>query len=93
MAAMYCVYHGPKGVKEIGQRVNGFAQVLHSLLKEIGYEVKGNRNQLFDTVSIAVPGKANEIVALFEQHEINIRKQNDNLISLSFDETHTLEDV
>ncbi|EAS00676.1 glycine dehydrogenase [decarboxylating] protein (macronuclear) [Tetrahymena thermophila SB210] len=93
MSAMYCIYHGPKGVRDIAKRVNGFAQVLHSLLKEIGYQVKGNGNQLFDTVAISVPGKASEIVALFEKHEINIRKQNEDLISVSFDETHNLEDV
>lgn len=43
MAAMYCIYHGPKGVKAIAERVNGFAQVLHSLLKELGYNVQGSQ--------------------------------------------------
>jgi len=43
MAAMYCIYHGPKGVRAIAERINGFAQVLHSLLKEIGYNVQGSQ--------------------------------------------------
>lgn len=63
------------------------------MLKEIGYEVKGNSNQLFDTVTVSTPGKASEIIALFEKHEINLRKQNENTISVSFDETHNVEDV
>lgn len=51
---MYAVYHGPKGLKEIANRVNGIAQLLASFLNDFGFKlVASNKDQctFFDTVS------------------------------------------
>ncbi|EGR27508.1 hypothetical protein IMG5_195120 [Ichthyophthirius multifiliis] len=94
MAAMYCIYHGPQGLKEISLRINGFAQVLWSLLKNLNYDLVGQKDQIFDTVTINLkPKKVNEIIQLFENNQINLRKTSDEKISISFDETHTFEDL
>lgn len=54
MAAMYSIYHGPKGLKEIATRVNGLAQVLTQVAKNYNLETKGNTDKVtyFDTVVI-----------------------------------------
>jgi glycine dehydrogenase len=38
MAGMYAVYHGPKGVKLIAERIHGLTVLLASALNELGYE-------------------------------------------------------
>ncbi|MDN8996975.1 glycine dehydrogenase, partial [Staphylococcus aureus] len=37
MAAMYAVYHGPQGLKNIASRVNILAQALATALKDNGH--------------------------------------------------------
>ena len=53
MAAMYAVYHGPHGLKEIANRVNGLAQVLTGICSNYGLKTKGDFEvDYFDTVVI-----------------------------------------
>lgn len=47
MAASYGVYHGPKGVKEIAERIHGMAAVTAEALKGAGYSVP--TETFFDT--------------------------------------------
>ncbi|MDB5062150.1 MAG: hypothetical protein JWP67_1993, partial [Mucilaginibacter sp.] len=48
MAGMYAVYHGPKGLKLIAERIHGLTVLLASALKELGYEQLNET--YFDTV-------------------------------------------
>lgn len=48
---------------------------------------------MFDTVAISFPGKADSVLEHFVKHEINIRRVNADLVSISFDETTSVEDV
>lgn len=51
MAAMYAVYHGPSGLKEIAERVHGLAGVFAFGVKKLGtVDVQGL--PFFDTVKI-----------------------------------------
>ena len=36
MAGMYAVYHGPKGIKSIAEKINDLANILNNNLKNIG---------------------------------------------------------
>lgn len=55
IAAMYAVYHGPKGLREIGERVNGLAQIAARLFESYGVSlessVSGKNVQFFDTIT------------------------------------------
>ncbi len=89
MAAMYAVYHGPKGVKQIAERVALLTQTLAETLAELGFE---NVNKYyFDTLKIKAD--AEKIRALSEKAEINFRYFDDGAIGISLDETTTQKDV
>jgi glycine dehydrogenase len=89
MAAMYAVYHGPSGLKDIAKRVSILAQTLSDELAELGFE--NNNNAYFDTVQIKVKDAA-AIKALAEARAINFY-YNGNNIGISVDETTTQQDA
>jgi glycine dehydrogenase len=90
MAAMYAVYHGPKGLKDIATRISLLTQTLAEHLQESGYELV-NKNY-FDTITFKInhPEKLTEIS---QAHEMNFHFSADNLVTLSLDETTTKNDV
>uniref|UniRef100_A0A0D6QXA7 Glycine cleavage system P protein n=1 Tax=Araucaria cunninghamii TaxID=56994 RepID=A0A0D6QXA7_ARACU len=91
MAAMYAVYHGPEGLKKIAERVHGLAGAFAVGLKKLG-TVTVENSPFFDTVKIkCADAKAISEAAL--QNEINLRVVDSNTITVSFDETTTLEDL
>nr|GEY18374.1 glycine dehydrogenase (decarboxylating) A, mitochondrial [Tanacetum cinerariifolium] len=83
-----CVWflHGPEGLKTIAQRVNELAATFVAGLKKLGtVDVQGI--PFFDTVKI----KCTDASALAEEAYKN--KMNLHIITVSFDETMTIEDV
>ncbi|KAI7742955.1 hypothetical protein M8C21_010426, partial [Ambrosia artemisiifolia] len=90
MAAMYGIYHGPEGLKTIAERVNGLAATFAAGLKKLGtVDVQGL--PFFDTVKI----KCTDAIAIAEEalkHKMNLRIVDKNTITVSFDETTTIED-
>ncbi|GMG99110.1 hypothetical protein Nepgr_000950 [Nepenthes gracilis] len=91
MAAMYAVYHGPEGLKIIAQRVHGLAETFAAGLKKLG-TVDVHGLPFFDTVKIKCPNAVAIADAAYKD-EMNLRILNQNTITVSFDETTTLEDV
>lgn len=79
MAAMYCVYHGPEGLKTIAQRVHGLAGTFSTGLRKLGtVEVQGL--PFFDTVKI----KCTDAKAIADEaykHEMNLRVVDQNTVS------------
>lgn len=91
MAAMYAVYHGPKGLKDIALRVFTLTTALATGLKETEYTV--SNETFFDTLTIKVPN-ADEILAkAVSEYQINLAKVDDSTISVSLDETVSAEDM
>ncbi|KAL2544990.1 Glycine dehydrogenase (decarboxylating) 2 [Forsythia ovata] len=91
MAAMYAVYHGPEGLKTIAQRVHGLAGTFAAGLKKLGtVEVQGL--PFFDTVKVKC-AESKVIADAAYKNGINLRILDKNNITVSFDETTTLEDV
>ncbi|PSR91747.1 Glycine dehydrogenaseA like [Actinidia chinensis var. chinensis] len=91
MAAMYAVYHGPEGLKTISQRVHGLAGTFAAGLKKLGtVEVQGL--PFFDTVKVKC-ADSKAIADAAYKSEMNLRVVDQNSITVSFDETTTLEDV
>lgn len=92
IAAMYAVYHGPDGLKQIAERVHGLSGILGVGAKKMGMGLKADL--FFDTVSIDVgEGKAAGVVAAAVAKGYNLRQLDDSYVSVAFDETSTLEDV
>ncbi|PKA61157.1 Glycine dehydrogenase [decarboxylating], mitochondrial [Apostasia shenzhenica] len=91
MAAMFAVYHGPEGLKAIAERIHGLAGVFVHGLKKLG-TVEFQNLPFFDTVKIKC-ADAKAIADAANKKEMNLRVVNSNIITVSFDETTTLEDV
>jgi len=90
MAAMYAVYHGPQGLKNIAKRTSLLAKVLSDELQEMGF-VQLNE-YYFDTLKIQVENVA-AIRERAELQEINFYYYNDTTLGISLDETATRQDV
>lgn len=58
MAAMYAIYHGPDGLKEIAGTIANRASTLGSALVKGGYRLL--HNEYFDTITVVVNGSAME---------------------------------
>ncbi len=89
MAAMYAVYHGAEGLKDIALRITTLVQVLADALEELGY-VNLNTH-CFDTLQINVDAKALRPFA--EKNNINFYYLDDNHVIISLDETTSQTDV
>jgi glycine dehydrogenase len=83
MSAFYAMYHGPSGLREIADRVHGFAARLHA--------ASGNREDVvFDTVHIVVKD-AQAIHDKAAAKGINFARVSDTEVRVSFDEETTEE--
>jgi glycine dehydrogenase len=88
MAAMYAVYHGADGIKNIAKRVALLAQTLADALLQRGFDIVSN--SFFDTVTVKVddikPYKEKA-----EKQQINFFYPDSKTISIALDETTTPE--
>jgi glycine dehydrogenase len=90
MAAMYAVYHGPEGLKNIAHRITLLTSVLAKRLQKNGYELV-NKNH-FDTVTFKI-NNAEKLKEISQQREMNFHFASENLVTISLDETTTQSDV
>jgi glycine dehydrogenase len=89
MAGMFAVYHGPKGLQYIADKVHRMASTLADALNKLG--VYQTNTAFFDT--IVVKTDANKIRAIAEKNEINFFYIDDETISISLNETTLLTDI
>lgn len=85
IASMYAVYHGPKGLSEIAQRVHSFTAILALGLTKLGHSVE--QQHFFDTLSIKTGAKTAELHAKARATGINLREIDAERLGLSLDET------
>jgi glycine dehydrogenase len=73
MAGMYAVYHGSKGLKEIGERTHKLAKLIDISIKDFGFEQ--SNKFYFDTLHIPVKEKQliSKIKEIALRHKINFR--------------------
>lgn len=91
MAGMYAVWHGSEGMTAIARQVHDLASALAARLTAGGLELVNDT--WFDTLTVQVPGRAEEIVAAAEDRRINLRLADLDHVGVSFDETSTMEIV
>ncbi|PZR26973.1 MAG: glycine dehydrogenase (aminomethyl-transferring) [Citrobacter freundii] len=90
MAAMYAVYHGADGLKNIAKRVALLAQTVAETLEEMGFELASSN--FFDTITVKVEN-ASAIHEKAERQQINLRKIDSKHVGISVDETTSLSDL
>ena len=90
MAGLFAMYHGPQGLRGIGERVHGLTSDLAASLKAGGYTLINET--WFDTVCVAVDNAA-DVINKAESLGFNFRKVDENHIGVSLDETTTPDEL
>ncbi|MBV1924365.1 MAG: aminomethyl-transferring glycine dehydrogenase, partial [Flavobacteriaceae bacterium] len=89
MAGMYAVYHGPKGLEYIANKVHNSAFTLANKLAQLGYSLENEF--YFDTLQIRVDAAYIKRVA--EKYNLNFYYPSDDVVNISINETTTIEDL
>ncbi|RXM44077.1 aminomethyl-transferring glycine dehydrogenase [Flavobacterium sp. YO64] len=89
MAGMYAVYHGPKGLQYIANKVHASAVTTAEALNKLG--VYQTNTAYFDT--ILVKADAQKVKAIAEKNEVNFFYPDADTISISFNETTSIADI
>ncbi|GLU45795.1 aminomethyl-transferring glycine dehydrogenase [Nocardiopsis ansamitocini] len=87
MAGMYAVYHGPRGLRAIAERVHSRAVLLAAGLRSAGVEVL--TDAFFDTLRVRVPGWADAVVEAAREAGVNLFRVDADTVGISCDETTT----
>lgn len=85
-AGAYAVYHGPEGLRAIANRLHDNAARVAAAGVEAGLKLV--HQNFFDTVAFDTEGRADQLVEVALKAGINIRKINDDRISISVGESH-----
>lgn len=93
MAAMYAVYHGPKGLKDIANRIYTLTTALATGIASTSHTVVNKTH--FDTLTVKLSGiSADELLTkALNEYQINLNKVDDSTVSLSLDETVSEKDL
>jgi len=84
MAAMYAVFHGPEGLKNIAKRTAILTQIVAESIEERGFELLSQN--FFDTITVKVENILS-IKQKAERQHINLRYIDEKHIGISLDET------
>jgi glycine dehydrogenase len=88
IASMYAVYHGPKGLRAIAERVHNFASKLASGLQQLGFKIA--HDNFFDTVRVELGhASTRELAERASRAGYNLREIGPNSLGISVDETTT----
>ena len=86
IASMYAVYHGPKGLREIAEKIHLHALKLAASLSKAGWSL-GN-SPFFDTVRVNLtPAESASLRVRAEKEGINLRFLGQSAVTISLDET------
>ena len=93
MAGMYAVYHGPKGIKAIADRVHNLTAILDQALQKIGIN-QTNKNY-FDTLKVDLSSTEEALTVRSEavKNKVNFRYIDKKSIGISISEPTTISDI
>ena len=89
MAGMYAVYHGPKGLQYIANKVHASAATLANELEKLG--LYQTNTVYFDTIVVKAAAQKVKIIA--EQNKVNFFYVDEDTISISLNETTSIADL
>ena len=82
MAGMYAVYHGPKGLQHIAQKIHSNTVVLKEHLEKLGLQIKNKT--FFDT--LVLKANAQKVKAIAESKAINFYYPDAETVNISLNE-------
>jgi glycine dehydrogenase len=91
MAAMYAVYHGPKGIRAIASRVHTLTRVLEAELRALGYTQLNEH--YFDTLRVRVPRGVEPVLQRAHAAAMNFRLIDEETLSIALNETVGSSDI
>ncbi|MDQ6912821.1 MAG: aminomethyl-transferring glycine dehydrogenase [Verrucomicrobiota bacterium] len=92
IASMYAVYHGPRGLRAIAERVHARAAKLASGLRKMGFKIA--QDNFFDTIRVELGEAATtDILKRAEKAGCNLRSLGEHAVGISVDETTTARDL
>jgi glycine dehydrogenase len=91
IAGLYASYHGAAGLRAMAERVHRLTCLLATNLDAAGAEIV--HAEYFDTITVRVPGRADEIAKAARKRRINLRVVDSDTLSIALDETTTVEIV
>jgi len=89
MAGMYAVYHGPKGLTFIADRVKDATSTLANALGKL--ELEQVNSHYFDTIQIKTDAVKTKYEA--EKREVNFHYPDTNTVTISINETTSISDL
>ncbi|HJW53803.1 MAG TPA: aminomethyl-transferring glycine dehydrogenase, partial [Burkholderiaceae bacterium] len=91
IASMYAVYHGPKGIKTIAQRVHRLTATFVQGLRQMDCEVP--TSAFFDTITVRTGNRTQAIHEAARRRSVNLRAIDAESVGVSLDETTIRADV
>ncbi|WP_333795283.1 aminomethyl-transferring glycine dehydrogenase [Hyphomicrobium sp.] len=91
IASMYAVFHGPRGLQAIAQRIHRNTVRLADGLSSLGFKV--SPDAFFDTITVEVGADQGKIMQKAVENGINLRKVGDDRIGIALDERTLPETV
>ncbi|OIQ44868.1 MAG: glycine dehydrogenase (aminomethyl-transferring) [Roseobacter sp. MedPE-SW] len=85
MASMYAVFHGPKGLKAIAQRIHRKTVRLARGLEDAGFKV--DPKSFFDTITVDVGPLQAAVMKSALDEGINLRRVGETRVGITLDET------
>ena len=84
MASMYAVFHGPKGLKAIAQRIHRKTVRLANGLEQAGFKV--DPQVFFDTITVDVGPLQSAVMKSAVDEGVNLRRVGERRVGISMDE-------
>lgn len=91
MASMYAVFHGPKGLKAIAQRIHRKTVRLAEGLEDAGFKV--DPRSFFDTITVDVGPLQSAVMKSARDEGLNLRKVGEKRVGITLDETTRPETI
>ena len=87
IASMYAVYHGPRGLTRIANRVHQLTVIFAQGLGQLGLQVE--QTHFFDSLTVNTGADTESLHARARTQQINLREVDSQRLGLSLDETTT----
>ncbi|XP_068523740.1 glycine dehydrogenase (decarboxylating), mitochondrial [Anas acuta] len=91
MAAMFGVYHGSDGLRDIARRVHNATLILAEGLRRAGHKL--HHDLFFDTLTVTCGCSVKEVLDRAALRKINFRIYSDGRLGVSLDETVSEKDL
>jgi len=90
IASMYAVYHGPRGLRSIAERVHRLTSQLADGLRALGLSI--THENFFDTICVEVESSST-LIDHAKKVGCNLRALDPRAVGISFDETTNSRDI